>query len=71
MSRSFWKGFAAMYLAAALVFGLCSYRIMPAINWMGAAYYGAVWPAWPVGVALDVNFPPIPTWAVTIPEDRP
>ena len=59
----FWKGFATLYLATALLFAASMYRAMPAVNVPGAIYYGLVWPAWPASVLFNTNIMPIPKWA--------
>ena len=69
--RSFWKGFATLYLATALIFGLGINRAMPAINWMGAAYYGAVWPAWPLALLINRDIVPVPAWSFTFDGPTP
>lgn len=68
MSRSFWMGFATLYAITALIFAGSMYRAMPALNVVGAAYYGAVWPAWPISVLLNRALLPIPAWAFTFKE---
>ena len=67
--RNFMLGFATLYLATALVFGLGMARAMPAINYKGATYYGVIWPAWPLAVLFNTEIAPIPAWAFTF-EDK-
>lgn len=70
MSKEFWKGVASLYAAAAITFGFSMYRSIPAVNVYGAAYYGALWPAWPLSISLGQDLVPVPAWAFTF-EDQP
>lgn len=67
MTRQFWMGFLACYLMGAIFFGVSIQR-MPAVNWAGSFYYGALWPLTPLSVALDTDLFPIPAWAFTFDE---
>jgi len=60
-----WKTVAAFYLVMALINGMAISRSIPALNWMGGVYYGAVWPLWAIGDMLGVTFLPIPQWLFT------
>lgn len=57
------KGCAVLYVVMAFVFGAAMARTIPAVNVVGAAYYGLLWPIWPLETVLGVNIVPIPTWA--------
>lgn len=53
MSKSFWKGVLASYLAIALVGGFAMKTVIPALNPLGIAYTGLTWPIGVTCVALQ------------------
>lgn len=69
--RQFVIGAAAFYVLTGALFAFTVKRVIPAVNWRGAVYYGAVWPAWPLSVALNRRLLPVPAWAFTFDARNP
>lgn len=62
-------GLALGYAVIGTLCGAMLHRAMPAVNLLGATYYGATWLAWPIEHALGTHAMPIPDWAFTFEKD--
>lgn len=65
--KNFLLGLATAYAITATLF-MWAAPDMPALNWKGRVYYGAVWPAWPLSAATGRLVVPIPNWCFTFEE---
>jgi hypothetical protein len=59
----FWKGVLTLYILAAILFGAVANRTMPAVNQKGLVFYGALWPVWPLSIAINRKIIDMPMWA--------
>lgn len=61
--KNFFMGMLTMYMVTALLFSIsASYAGPKAMNGYGIAYYGLIWPAWPLSAMVDKLVVPIPMW---------
>jgi hypothetical protein len=58
----FWKGVLTLYILTGILFGAVANRTFPAVNQKGMVFYGALWPVWPLSIALNRKIIDIPMW---------